>query len=248
MPSLSPENSPLSQKLSHFISMDEGELDCLAALQSNPIRLERGSELIRQGEVGRFACFMQSGWGCSFKLLQDGSRQIITFPIAGDCIGMRSVLLRVSDHSFCALTDVSVTRVEVSQILPLFTRYPRLGSALLWATSRDEAITVDHLASIGRRTALERTAHFFLELSERLMMVGLTSEVEFHCPLTQYDLADALGLSAIHVNRVLRELREIKLLTFHEGKVTFHDKAALKTLAGYETIDGHTNIDTGSST
>lgn len=242
MPNASLRSSPLSQKLSTFIRMNGDELDCLAALQSDPIRLERGSELIRQGEVGRFACIMQSGWGCSFKLLQDGSRQIITFPIAGDCIGMRSILLRVSDHSFCALTDVSVTRVEVAQILPLFNRHPRLGSALLWATSRDEAITVDHLANIGRRSALERTAHFFLELSERLMMVGLMKGADFECPLTQYDLADALGLSAIHVNRVLRELREIKLLTFHDGKVTFHDKAALKDLAGYEAIDGHMNI------
>jgi CRP-like cAMP-binding protein len=229
--------SPLSKKLSNFIAMNDAERGCLASLLAAPVKIRRGSELIRQGEAGQFACFVQSGWGCSFKLLQDGSRQIITFPIAGDCIGLRSLLLRVSDHSFSALTDVYVSRIEVARILPIFVEYPRLGSALLWATSRDEAITVDHLASIGRRTALERTAHFFLELSERLRMVGLTQDCDFMCPLTQYDLADALGLSAIHVNRVLRELREINLLTFQDGQVTFHDMATLKSLAGYEAVD-----------
>jgi len=200
--------------------------------------MARGSELVTQGEEGRFACFLQSGWGCSFKLLQDGSRQIITFPVPGDFIGLRSVLLQVSDHSFAALTDVQIARVELGRILPIFTDHPRLGAALLWATSRDEAITVEHLASLGRRTALERTAHFFLELSERLRIVGLTDGADFLCPLTQNELADALGLSAIHVNRVLRELREIKLLSFQEGRVTFHDIAALKVLAGYESVDG----------
>ncbi len=89
---------------------------------------------------------------------------------------LRSVLLQVSDHSFAALTDVHIARVELSRILPLFVDHPRLGAALLWATSRDEAITVEHLASVGRRTAIERTAHFFLELSERLRMVGLTDD------------------------------------------------------------------------
>ncbi len=101
----------------------------------------------------------------------------------------------------------------------------------------NEAITVEHLASIGRRTAIERTAHFFLELGSRLSLVGLADVSEFVCPLTQYDLADALGLSAIHVNRVLRELREVKLLTFQDHKVTIHDRAGLKELAGYEDIE-----------
>jgi CRP-like cAMP-binding protein len=224
--------------LGNFLVLDAAELQCLADLQTDQVKIDRGRELIKQGETGQFACFLQSGWGCSSKMLQDGSRQIITFPIPGDCVGMRSVLLRKSDHTFTALTDVLVTRVAVGRILPLFTQFPRLGSALLWATSRDEAITVDHLASVGRRSAIERTAHFFLELHERLQMVGLSGSAEFRCPLTQYELADALGLSAIHINRTLRELREIQLMTFLEGKVAFLDREALKLLAGYEEIDG----------
>lgn len=171
--------------------------------------------------------------------LQDtaGERQIITFPVPGDCVGLRNVLLRTSDHSFSALTDIVVSPVEISRMLELFAEFPHIGSAILWSTSRDEAITVEHLASVGRRSALERTAHFFLELSDRLQLVGLLEGAEYSCPLTQYDLADALGLSSIHVNRVLRELRQLKLLTFHDHIVTIHDRAGLKVLAGYEDIE-----------
>ena len=119
-------------------------------------------------------------------------------------------------------------------MMEIFNEFPRLGAAILWATSRDEAMVVEHLVSIGRRTAIERTAHFFLELYERLRLVGLSSPTEFHCPLSQYVLADALGLSAIHVNRVLRQLRERELLTFRDHTVTVHNIADLKNLAGYE--------------
>jgi len=108
----------------------------------------------------------------------------------------------------------------------------------MWATSRDEAMVVEHLVSIGRRNALERTAHFFMELAERLTLVGLATSTEFKCPLNQYVLADALGLSAIHVNRVLRQLRERDLMTVKSGKVIIHDLSGLCALAGYHKMDG----------
>jgi CRP-like cAMP-binding protein len=230
-------SSHLAKKLNSFVQLSDSEVDCISDLQAVPVHVERGRELVTQGETGHIAYILQAGWGCSFKILRDGGRQIITFPIPGDCVGLRSVLLRTSDHSFCALTDIVVSPVEIPRMLKVFNEFPHLGEAILWATSRDEAITVEHLASIGRRTAIERTAHFFLELCERLRLVGLASATEFTCPLSQYDLADALGLSAIHVNRVLRELRELKLLTVQEHKVSIHDRAALKALAGYEDIE-----------
>jgi CRP-like cAMP-binding protein len=180
------------------------------------------------------AYILQAGWACSFKLLPDGGRQIIAFPLPGDCVGLRSVLLRTSDHSFSALTDVVVSSVEASRMMTIFNEFPRLGAAILWAASRDEAMVVEHLVSIGRRTAIERTAHFFLELSERLRLVGLATDAEFACPLNQYVLADALGLSAIHVNRVLRQLRERNLLTLKDRKVTIHDRRKLEALAGFQ--------------
>ena len=170
--------------------------------------------------------------------MPDGKRQIISFPVPGDCVGLRSVLLWTADHSFSAYTDAVVSAVPTRRVLELFNEYPRLGAAFLWGASRDEAMVVEHLVNIGRRTALERTAHFFMELAERLMLVGLATETEFHCSLNQYVIADALGLSAIHVNRVLRQLREMNLLTVKTGTVVIHDVVALQKLSGYRSVNG----------
>ncbi len=227
-------NSHLVKKLNTFVQLSERELGCLAELQSSSLRVKRGMDLVYEGQTGHMAYILQAGWACSFKLLPDGGRQIIAFPVPGDCIGLRSVLLRTSDHSFSALTDVVVSGVEASRMISIFDEFPRLGTAILWAASRDEAMIVEHLVSIGRRTAIERTAYFFLELYERLRLVGLATDKEFDCPFNQYVLADALGLSAIHVNRVLRRLRELKLMTLKKGKVIIYDAAALKRLSGFQ--------------
>lgn len=228
------DNSLLAKKLGTFVQLSERERRCLAELQSASVRVKRGKELVHEGQTGHMAYILQAGWACSFKLLPDGGRQIITFPLPGDCVGLRSVLLRTSDHSFSALTDVIVSGVEASRMMRIFNEFPRLGAAILWAASRDEAMVVEHLVSIGRRTAIERTAHFFLELHERLQLVGLATEKAFSCPLNQYVLADALGLSAIHVNRVLRQLRERRLLTLKSGTAVIEDMGGLKKLAGYQ--------------
>jgi CRP-like cAMP-binding protein len=149
-------------------------------------------------------------------------------------VGLRSVLLQTADHSFSALTDAVVTPVEGRHILECISEYPRLGAALLWSASRDEAMVVEHLVSIGRRSAIERTAHIFVELAERMSLVGLATETEFKCPLSQFVLADALGLTSIHINRVLRQLRELGMLTLRKGTVKFHDLDGLRKLAGFE--------------
>jgi CRP-like cAMP-binding protein len=228
------DKTALARKLNAFVQLSEREAACLEDLQCVSVRVRRGKEIVHEGQTGHMAHILQSGWACSSKLLPDGGRQIIAFPLPGDCVGLRSVLLRTSDHSFSALTDVVVSSVEASRMMGIFNEYPRLGTAILWAASRDEAMVVEHLVSIGRRSAIERTAHFFLELCERLRLVGLGTEKEFSCPLNQYVLADALGLSPIHVNRVLRQLRERRLLTLKGRKVTIHDVSGLETLAGYQ--------------
>ncbi len=225
--------SPLAKKLNAFIPLSPAELDRLAELQSPTTSIKRGQQLVQEGQPEHRAFVWQSGWACSYKDLPSGERQIISFPIAGDCVGLRSVLLQTADHSFEALTDSVVSAVDAARMLQTFTEFPRLGTAILWAASRDEAMVVEHLVSVGRRDAIERTAHFFMELAERLNLIGVAAQAEFDCPLNQYVLADALGLSAIHVNRVLRQLRERDLLTFQHGKVEIHDLKGLRKLSGF---------------
>jgi CRP-like cAMP-binding protein len=226
-------DSILAKKLNTFLPLTRRELKALAEIQSAPLTVKRGKQLTQEGQTGHKAFVLQTGWACSYKDLPNGNRQIISFPIAGDCVGLRSVLLRTADHSFAALTDAVVSPVESTHIIQCVNEFPRLGTALLWAASRDEAMVVEHLVSIGRRSAIERTAHFFMELAERLSLVGLATEAEFKCPLGQFVLGDALGLTAIHVNRVLRQLRERDLLTLQKGNVKIHDLKGLRKLAGF---------------
>ena len=225
--------SILTRKLNAFVPLSSQETSCLEDLQIPSYNVKRGKQLVHEGQTGQKVFILQAGWACSYKDLPSGGRQIISFPIAGDCVGLRSALLRTADHSFEALTDAVVSAVDGARILQTIGEFPRLGAAILWAASRDEAMVVEHLVSIGRRSAIERTAHFFMELAERLNLIGLATEAEFKCPLSQYVLADALGLSPIHVNRVLRQLRERDLLTVQRGKVRIHDLSGLRRLSGF---------------
>lgn len=226
--------TPLARKLSHFVGLDPQELKALAALQRPPRILPAGTELVYEGQTGHAAYVLAQGWVSSFKSLRDGSRQIVDFQIPGDFIGVRNVLLRTSEHSFEAITEVSLSEVSIADLLAAFAAAPRLATAVLWTLSCEQAMVVEHLVDVGRRSALVRTAHFLLELGARLRLVGQATRDGYACPLTQYLLADALGLSAIHLNRVLRQLREMGLMTFRDGTVRFDHLERLVELAEFD--------------
>ena len=228
-------DSALVRKLTRYLPLGTAELAVIARLEERRRFVAAGTDLVRERQAGHHAYILESGWACSYKLLPDGGRQVIDFPIPGDVVGVRSVLLATSDHSFSALTDVAVAEVTAAQMLDAFEQAPRLGIAFLWAASRDEAMVVEHLVNIGRRSALVRTAHFLVELGLRMHWAGLGTATSFACPLNQYLLADAVGLTAMHVNRILRKLREHKLLTFRDGKVVFHDLHRLRQLAEHHS-------------
>ena len=228
------KNNPLIRKLGAFVALSEVELAVLEGLHKRRRTFVAGRDLVLQGQSDQAAYILVSGWACSYKLLQDGQRQIVDFQIPGDFLGLRSVVLHISDHSVEPVTDIEVTEVQVADLLDAFSNTPRLAAAVLWAASRDEAMVVEHLVNIGRRDAAERMAHFLLELGTRLSLVGMGSKAGYACPLSQNLLADALGLSTIHVNRMLRQLREAGMVTFRDGFVTFDDYDRLRTFADFE--------------
>ena len=228
------QDTPLIRKLGAFVALSGSELAVLETLHKRRRTFVAGRDLVHQGQSEQAAYILASGWACSYKILQDGQRQIVDFQIPGDFLGLRSVLLHISDHSIEPVTDIEVSEVLVPDLLDAFSRTPRLATAILWAASRDEAMVVEHLVDVGRRNAAERMAHFLLELGARAALVGMGSKAGFACPLTQYLLADALGLSAVHVNRVLRQLREDGMVTFRDGFVTFDNYARLTDFAQFD--------------
>ncbi|MCX2725755.1 Crp/Fnr family transcriptional regulator [Roseibium salinum] len=228
------DESPLTRKLAAFVALSDAELSVLERLHQRRRSFKVGTDLVHQGQSDRAAYILSEGWVCSYKIQPDGTRQIVDFQIPGDFLGLRSVLLRTSDHSFEPVVDIRAAEVLAADLLEAFAQTPRLATAILWAASRDEAMVVEHLVGLGRRDADARMAHFLLELGSRLALVGMGGRAGYDCPLTQYHLADALGLSAVHVNRVLRQLRERGLVTFRNGRVTFDDYAALIDLADFD--------------
>ena len=227
-------HSPFARKLGAFVALSDNEMSALNRLHGRRKAFPAGKDMVHQGQTDQAAYILASGWVCSYKILADGTRQIVDFQIPGDFLGLRSVLFRTSDHNIEPVTKVEASEVLVRDLLETFNQTPRLATAVLWAASRDEAMVVEHLVSIGRRDAKERMAHFLLELGARLKLVGLGDPSGYACPLSQYLLADTLGLSAVHVNRVLRELREDGLVTFQHGQVEIHDLDGLVDLAEFD--------------
>jgi CRP-like cAMP-binding protein len=229
------DGSAFARKLSQFIPLNERELAKLATLERPSQPFASGTELVYEHEIGHRAFILQQGWACSYKLLADGGRQIIDVAVPGDVLGLRSILLRTSDQAVAAVTDIAVAEVTERTLTQTFYGESRLGTAILWAASRDQAMVVEHLVNLGRRSALARTAHFLIELGLRLQLVGLASEDGYACPLTQYVLGDTLGLTAVHLNRVLRQLRDRRLLVMQKGHVRILDSAGLRSAAGYNS-------------
>ena len=228
------QDSPLARKLGAFVALSDEDLATLDRLHQRRRTFVAGVDLVHQGQTDQSAYILAKGWVCSYKLLPNGARQIVDFQIPGDFLGLRSVLFRTADHNIEPITMVEASEVIITDLLDAFANTPRLATAVLWAASRDEAMVVEHLVGIGRRNALERTAHYLLEFGARLKLVGLATKTGYDCPLSQYMLADALGLSAVHVNRVLRQLREMGLLTFQKGHVTIDDFDGLVELADFD--------------
>jgi CRP-like cAMP-binding protein len=226
--------TPFARKLSAYVALTEAELLILSDFDKRKRRFPFGKDLVYEGQRNQSAFILSSGWACSYKLLPSGTRQIVDFQIPGDFLGLRSVLFRTADHNVEPITEIEASEITSHDLLDAFATTPRLATAVLWAASRDEAMVVEHLVDLGRRDAAQRMAHFLLELSLRLRLVGMGTADGFACPLSQYLLADALGLSAVHVNRVLRQLREDGLMTFQKGKVVFDDVDRLTEFADFD--------------
>ena len=227
-------DTAFAKKLSAVIRLSDEDLLSMADLHRRRRSFALGQELYHEGQSDQRAFVLASGWSCSYKLLENGTRQIVEFHIPGDFIGLRSVLFRTATHSVESITDVQASELLQRDFRQIFTQTPHLAMAVLAVSAKDAAVVVEHLITLSQRTASERICHLFLELGLRLDRVGIGNQSGFACPLSQYQLADYLGLTSIHTNRVLRALREQGLLTFQKGQVVFLDYQAVVDHARFD--------------
>jgi len=174
------------------------------------------------------------GLACRLKDLRDGERQISELHIPGDFADLHSFTLKHLDHDLIALTPCKVALVPHARLKEISERFPHLTRVYWFATNLDAAIHREWELSLGRRSATSRLAHLFCELHVRLGIVGLAGEKEFQFRLTQQDLADCLGLTVVHVNRVLKDLRERGILGFKSGRAQLLDLSSLKEIAEFD--------------
>jgi CRP-like cAMP-binding protein len=186
-----------------------------------------------QGDVEQRLFIINSGWACSYRDLNNGDRQIIDFPLKGDVVGVVASPGPSTD-SLASTTELSIFEMSRTAVGKAFGRSSWLAQFILSAVARQSSIVIEHLTNAGRRNALVRTAHLLLEMDARLSTFGESTQQGFDCPLTQQELADALGLTAIHVNRTLRDLREHNLVSFRSGFVEFLDKPRLINMIGFD--------------
>jgi CRP-like cAMP-binding protein len=193
-----------------------------------------GRPIVRMGTTLSASTLLIEGLVCRYKDLADGQRQIMELHVAGDFVDLHGFLLKRIDHNVGALTPVKVASVPHDALRGITETHPHLGRMLWFSTLLDAAIHREKILSVGRRSAVGRIAHVFCELAVRLGIVGLGSEAGYALPLTQADLADTTGLTSVHVNRMLKKLRDEKLLTFRSGKVTIEDWERLRHLAEFD--------------
>lgn len=222
----------LTRKFENFVrlsSEDKATLDAMAKTRVR--RYAPRDDVVREGEAPRDMHVILSGWAYRYKTLEDGRRQILAFFLPGDVCDLNMHLLREMDHSFGALTQLTVAELPQRMIEDITAEHPRLMQALTWETLVNLAIQREWTLNLGQRTAIERISHLLVELHARLRAVGLAEADSCAMPATQTDLADATGLTAVHVNRTLQEMRARNLVKLKSGVLAFPDLDALKRTA-----------------
>ncbi len=221
--------NPLTLRLEAYTKLSHEELVVLGRLASGIAReVSARRDLVREGDAVRSAFLILEGWACRYKTLPDGRRQIVEFLIPGDMCHSHVHLLRTRDHSIGAITPVRVAEVSRGDFEQISERHPRIALALRCEELVKASIQREWTLNVGQRSAYERIAHLLCELFLRLEAVGLTSGNNCEFPLTQLDLADATGLTAVHVNRTLQELRKDAVIELHSRTLTIPDMDALR--------------------
>jgi CRP-like cAMP-binding protein len=223
--------NPLLRKLSNFTKLSDEECAVVNECTRDIREFAARDDVISQGDRTGGVKLLLAGFACRYKVLEDGRRQIVAYFVPGDLCDLRVFILKRMDHSIGAIVASKVATISPENVLKLTHNYPTLTRALWWSTLVEEAIAREWIVNVGQRNALERMAHLFCELLYRFRAVGLNEGNSCTLPLTQVELAETLGLSSVHVNRTLQELRRQKLITLENGTLTIQDLDALKEVS-----------------
>ena len=235
-------NEALIRKFGNYARLSREDVGMLNELATEHVRtVDTREDLIHEGDKPEHVNVILTGWACRYKTLEDGRRQIIAFLLPGDLCDMNVFVLREMDHSIGALTPLRFIELHRDVFEGRLQRHPRVLQALWWDSLVNSSIQREWTVNLGKRTALERIGHLFCELHLRLASVGLTQDGSCELPVTQADIGDAAGLSTVHVNRTLQDLRGAKLISLRGRTLTILDSDRLKTLSFFSDNYLHLN-------
>ena len=201
------------RKLQNFVRLSAADRAVLDRAAEQRVRtFTPHTDIAREGDKPTDVRLILSGWACRYKQLEDGRRQIVSFVLPGDICDLNIYILREMDHSIGTITSVTAADLPRDLFDEINAGYPRILTAFWWESLVNASIQREWIMNLGQRTALERMAHLLCELFIRLRMAGLADNNSCSFPLTQADLAEATGLSKVHVNRTLQELRASDLI------------------------------------
>jgi CRP-like cAMP-binding protein len=218
-------------KLDAFTKLSADDKAALAEVSRNTRFVDARRDLISEGDKPRYVHLMLDGWACRYKQLPDGKRQIVSLFVPGDFCDVNVYILRAMDHSIRAITRLKVAMITPEEMNALTCERPRITQALWWHELVTAAVQREWTLNLGQRSAYERLAHLLIELYMRLNVVGRANDGRCDFPLTQNDLADATGLTSVHVNRTLQELRRDKLIELERKQLHILDLPRMMDVA-----------------
>lgn len=224
------EQSCIVAQFRRHADLDEHEVELLRALEDDVQDLPAGAVLSEAGRRASHLFILQEGWACATRSLSNGHRQVLDIFLAGEIMGLRDVGFSRTQTELVALTDASVCSFPVEHFDAIFERSPRLARIFFLKLVQENALLTERVINIGRRPAVEALAHFLLEMKVRLNIPG----AEFELPLNQGVIADALGISTVHVSRTFGQLKEGGLAQVCQGRVVINDLPGLIELSAFD--------------
>jgi CRP-like cAMP-binding protein len=222
------------RKLKGFADLTAEEVTALEVATAHPRRIAAKQDLIREGNPPGPVLVMIDGWAFRYKVLPNGLRQVTAFLMPGDACDPHVGMLDQMDHSIQTLTAARVAMISRREMDQMMRDHPGITRAMYVAQLADEGTLRAWIVSMGRRTSVERVAHLVCELYARARWIGLVEAEEFTLPASQIVLADALGMTAVHINRILRELRLAGTMTLKRGSLHILDPHKLANIAGFD--------------
>ncbi len=228
------DQHPFVARLLQLVDLKAADLKDLDDIIDGELVIRKRRDLIADGYEYRKLCFVKDGYAVRYKLLRNGKRQILNVILPGDIVGLPGSFYERAVYSVTAITDLRMNVCSLEFYVQLCYRHPQYGLALTWFAVQEAATYAEHVIDVGRRTPVERLSHFLLELHARLQAVGRADKTRFTLPFSQEVIADVLGLSVPHLNRMMQQLRSEKLISDSERVVEFLDADAMQTLAHYQ--------------